>query len=278
VLAHGGESLKYSVLAGVPSGRLAYYKIGVGGRRLTGPKGVLHRALVHRPCMVAAVSRDAAEEARSLGVLGTRLRVIPNGRDPLCYAVRSRAKHDRAVRLVFVGHLTESKRPERFIALVRMLRSQGLEVEASMAGDGPMLNEVARDGRAEGIDVLGRVGDVPALLARSDVFVFTSIAEGEGMPGVLIEAGMSGLPVVTTSVPGAADVVDDGHTGYVVPINDFEALVHAVREVVLDPELRDRLGAAARRRCTDEFGLATSVRRWHEALEELIVGQCTSST
>ena len=57
VVAHGGEPLKYAVLAGVPKKRLVYYKIGIGGERLRGPSGVLHRSMLRRVDTIAAVSR-----------------------------------------------------------------------------------------------------------------------------------------------------------------------------------------------------------------------------
>ena len=60
---------------------------------------------------------------------------------------------------------------------------------------------------AHGVELLGPRSDVPELLRSADVFVFTSLPTGEGMPGVLIEAGLSGLPAVSTPVPGAATVV-----------------------------------------------------------------------
>jgi glycosyltransferase involved in cell wall biosynthesis len=186
------------------------------------------------------------------------------------------------VRIVFVGHLTDSKRPGRFVELVSSLRRGGLSVAASMAGDGPLVDAVRAAGRDVGIDVLGNVDDVPALLCASDVLVFTSIAEGEGMPGVLIEAGLAGLPVVTTAVPGASDVVEDGVTGLVVPVDDFDALVDATRSVVVDANLRLRLGAAARTRCAARFSLDASTRQWRVLLDGILDGTmghgCTSST
>src|SRR5262249_47145948 len=155
-----------------------------------------------------------------------------NGRDVDRYTPRIGARRDGPVRLAFVGHLTATKRPERFFDLVRAVRARGVDVQAVIAGDGPLLDDVKRSGEAEGVDVLGRVDDVPAVLATSDVFVFTSVAQGEGMPGVLIEAGLSGLPTVTTDVPGAGSVVEDGVTGFVVAIDDFVALTERTLTLV----------------------------------------------
>jgi glycosyltransferase involved in cell wall biosynthesis len=184
---------------------------------------------------------------------------------------------DGVVRLVFVGHLERGKRPERFVDVVRALRSEGLSVEASIAGDGPLLTAVRSLGRDAGVEVLGNVDDVPALLARSDVLVFTS-SPAEGMPGVLIEAGMAALPVVTTDVPGARDIVEHERTGFVVAVDDLEGLIGCTRALVDDPELRARLGDAARIRCGANFSLEASARRWQTLVAEMTAGLCTSST
>jgi glycosyltransferase involved in cell wall biosynthesis len=216
------------------------------------------------------VSHAAAAEASALGVPHARLRVIPNGRRPDTYAPGAARAAGTPVRLVFVGHLSDSKRPERFVDLVARLRSEGHTLDAVMAGDGPLLDRMRAAGVRAGIDVRGRVSDVPALLATSDVFVFTSVPEGEGMPGVLIEAGLAGLPVVTTDVPGAREVVDDGATGFVVGVDDVDALTTATRDLVEQPELRARLGAAARARCAAEYSFDGSLQSWRALLDAMM--------
>jgi glycosyltransferase involved in cell wall biosynthesis len=287
VVAHGSEPLKYAVLAGVPRSRLVCYKIGAGHARLTGIRRWVYRSLLARAVMVAAVSEAAADEARAYGVTPDRLRVIPNGRDPATYVPRRPLDRSEpgdsagrislssprlapsAVRLVWVGHLDDAKRPMRFVELVRVLRADGVGVTAAVAGDGPLLDDVRSAAEAIGaVEVLGRIDDVPDLLASSDVLVLTS-APNEGMPGVLIEAGMAGLAVVSTDVPGAADVVEDGVTGFVVGAEDFGALVRSTRALVDDADLRARLGAAARHRCEVCFSLESSAREWQALFEEL---------
>ena len=103
--------------------------------------------------------------------------------------------------------------------------------------------------------MLGRRSDVPQLLSESDIFVFTSLPPGEGMPGVLIEAGLSGLATVATRVPGARDVIEDGVTGLLVDIEDKPGMTDAVRRLVSDRALREAMGQKARTRCMDMFTL-----------------------
>ncbi len=280
VVAHGGEPLKYLVAAGVPRRRIAYYKIGAFDAKLTGARRVLHQRLLRRVAVAAAVSEGAAEEARTLGVPSDRVVVIPNGRDVSLYAARGSGAPAAVAggpQLVFVGHFDNAKRPERFIELVQALRGSGRTIRATMAGDGPRLAGLRDAARTADVELLGNVTDVPSLLGRSDLFVFTG-GPPEGMPGVLIEAGLAGLAVVTTDVPGARDVIDDGTTGRVVPIDDFAALVTAASDLVDDPVRRAALGAAARVRCEARFGLEASVQQWRVVLEKMLAELCASST
>jgi glycosyltransferase involved in cell wall biosynthesis len=278
VVAHGGEPLKYARWAGVPSERLVYYKIGVGGSRLHGGKRGLHARYLARARMVAAVSSDAADEAGALGVRDDRLVVIPNGRDPSAYQWPRPERQAARPRVVFVGHLTESKQPGRFVDVVRALRRDGVDVDAAIAGDGPLLESLRQPAATDRVELLGRVDDVPALLGASDVFVFTSVAEGEGMPGVLIEAALAGLPAVTTDVPGAGDVVIDGQTGFVVALDDVGALVRATRELVDDAARRAAFGAAARAHGVANFAIDASFERWNELFAAVFGRSCASST
>jgi glycosyltransferase involved in cell wall biosynthesis len=278
VVAHGGEPLKYAVLAGVSRSTLVYYRIGIGSAKLRGAREAFFRQCARRAAVVATVSEDVADDVRSIGVDPTRVVVIPNGRDVAKYGVTHTRPNTDRTRLAFVGRLVHSKRPERFVELVRALRNEGNDIEAVVAGGGELLDAVRQAARDLPIDVLGDVDDVTSVLATSDVFVFTSVPQGEGMPGVLIEAGLASLPIVTTDVPGARDVVEDGVTGFVVAVDDAVAMVDAARRVVRDGALREQMGAAARRRCEDRFGLEQSVEQWRVVLDDLLASACTSST
>jgi glycosyltransferase involved in cell wall biosynthesis len=117
--------------------------------------------------------------------------------------------------------------------------------------------------------MVGSRDDVPRLMAESDVFVFPSLPAGEGMPGVLIEAGLSGLATVSTRVPGARDVVEEGVTGLLVDIDNKLGFIEAVGRLVSDEELRRSMGERARQRCLQRFTLEASARRWRGLLSQL---------
>ena len=96
---------------------------------------------------------------------------------------------------------------------------------------------------------LGYRGDVPALLRAADIFTLPS--HREGMPRSIVEAMLSGLPVVATDIRGSREEVVDGETGYLVPLGDVAALARALERLARDPDLRRSLGAAGRARALD---------------------------
>ena len=96
------------------------------------------------------------------------------------------------------------------------------------------------DGR---VRFLGSRDDVPSLLKSADVFAFPS--RTEGLPNALLEAMAAALPIVTTDAPGCRDLIKNADTGLVVPVNNPPALSAALRHLLTDATLADRLGQAA---------------------------------
>jgi len=275
VVAHGGDPLKYLVPALAGTGRpLAYYATGTfehAGRRA---RVALWRALLGRADVVACEGEEVLEQCRGLlRVPAQRSLLAPNGRDPDEFRPADdgdAGTDDHAPVLAFVGALTTGKRPDVFIEVVSALRARGLGLRAWVCGDGPLGPSLDAPAAAAGVELLGTRHDVPELLRGADVFVFASRPTGEGMPGVLIEAGLSGLPVVATAVPGVRTIVEDGVTGLVVDPGDGEGLVEATARLVADAALRRRLGHAARERCATRFSLDAVAACWLSFLEPLL--------
>ncbi len=136
-------------------------------------------------------------------------------------------------------------------------------------GDGPMRSELEGPATEAGVELLGRRRDVAELLRGTDVFVFPSLWAGEGMPGVLIEAGLSGVPVVATATGGVSSIVLDGDSGLVVKVDDFDALVDAAAALVGDPARRRAMGAAAQAHCLEHFSLSAVAATWRGILDPL---------
>lgn len=266
VVAHGGEPAKYVALADRDA-TFVYLVIGSSHPKLTSLwRRRMRDFYVDRSAAVVTVSAGLADEMRGSGVPASKLHVIPNGRDPAVY--RPGRPEAGTPQVIFVGHLDDQKRPHLFISVIAELRRRGVVCRAAMVGGGPLLADVTRTGQAAGVEVLGPRDDVPSLLADSHVLLSTS-RPPEGMPGVLIEAGMASLPAVTTDVPGAREVVVDGVTGLVVAVDDEAGLADSVETILRDRDLRDRMGDAARERCVAEFSLESAADRWTEVFERV---------
>jgi glycosyltransferase involved in cell wall biosynthesis len=152
----------------------------------------------------------------------------------------------------FAARLEEGKGPLVLVnALARLNRERSLGI-ARIAGIGPQLMEVkARARQLELGDACEIVGHYTDPLGRSsfmgslDVFILPSLAEGT--PNSVIEAMAQGLPTIASEVGGIPDLLSDD-SGLLVPPGDDEALAEAMRRLASDPDLRARMGQAARQR------------------------------
>jgi glycosyltransferase involved in cell wall biosynthesis len=116
--------------------------------------------------------------------------------------------------------------------------------------------------------------DVPSLLGALDCFVLSS--HWEGFPLALLEAMASGLPVVSTRVMGATEAVQEGVTGFLVPIGDIDALANAICKLIEEPALRLEFGKMARQRVMNEFTQSQMVDRIQDLYESVLRAKADS--
>ena len=272
LVAHGGEPLKYAATA---AGRVpvVYYKVGLSTTEIRRrSRTLLYRALTRRTVRVVGVSQAILDQMRNLlHVPDEKHVLIPNGRDPQRYHSPA-TEEDRSEPplLLFVGQLEAGKRPDLFLDVVALLRAKGLGFDASMVGDGPLRPAVDARAGALGVTVLGLRNDVPELLRKASALLMTSAPATEGMAGVLIEAGLSGVPVVTTAAAGASDVVQDGKSGFVVASHDPVDLANRVEILLRDPSLRRDFGRKARAHCASTFSMSVTSVQWLAVVDSVL--------
>jgi glycosyltransferase involved in cell wall biosynthesis len=129
--------------------------------------------------------------------------------------------------------------------------------------------QVARLGLTGSVVFAGMRSDVPEVLRGSDLVVLPSIY-GENLPTVLMEAGGCGRPVVASDVGGISDIVADGETGLLVPPGDSPGIAAAILRLLTDPDLRDRMGQAGRRRMERLFDARLWARSLHAVYQKAI--------
>lgn len=227
--------------------------------------------------LVCGNSLPVIRDLLSEGVRPDRLRLIYNGIDAAVFlpdrnraAVRAELGiDDHVVMLVMVANLIPYKGHADLIQALA-------EASGSMPphwvcvcvgrddGIGPALASQARAAGIEGhFFFTGSRKDVPDLLNAADIGVLCS--HEEGFSNAVIEAMVSGLPMVVTDVGGNAEAVVHGETGLVVPPRAPQALGLALLHLCQNPEARTRMGAAGRERARSQFSMEACVAAY-EAL------------
>ncbi len=129
------------------------------------------------------------------------------------------------------------------------LRDEGVPFRACLLGGGLLLEQhrrlAAELGLADRVAIPGRVPDIAPYLSRADLLALPSLEEGSGAVSVL-EALRAGVPIVATGIDGLPEDLTDGEDSLLVPPSDAAALATALRRLLEDPALRERLGAGAR--------------------------------
>jgi glycosyltransferase involved in cell wall biosynthesis len=137
-------------------------------------------------------------------------------------------------------------------------------------GEGPFaMTQAEIDRHAPYVVALGRRSDVPALLSIADVFAFPTEYR-EGVPRALLEAGLAGLPIVTTKMPGCREVIRDGWNGLLVPSRSPRILARKILYLLRDRQTARAMGSRVSRLVRREFGLKLTAARYAALYTELL--------
>jgi glycosyltransferase involved in cell wall biosynthesis len=172
---------------------------------------------------------------------------IPNG---LALPSEAPAAGREKGRITFVGWMQREKGIFEALEGVRRVRETNPEATFTLVGGGGDLErfrfEVREKGMEAWVNATGWVerSRIPALLARSSVFLLPS--HFEGLPNAMLEAMASGLPVVVTRVGSIPDVVRDGESGFLVDVGDVDGISRALQTLLTDSARAQQMGRRAR--------------------------------
>ncbi|MBU6157932.1 MAG: glycosyltransferase family 4 protein [Bacteroidetes bacterium] len=292
ILCNGSRTLKYAAAIRYffPSIKSKWVYRVIDSSRFWNPGGFKHayyrRVII--PCLDAAVGVSA----KSLKDMQANYRfnkpsvVIPRGIDPEKFkALPSRLIARQQLQLpenafvvLFLGNLTRQKRPDRFLEVVAQLYAANNRVVGLLAGDGPLkssLIEWVEDNKlGEVFHFCGYVQDVSTVLAASDVLLLTS--DTEGLPGVVLEAAMAGLPSVAADVGGVQQCIIHGKTGFFCPPSDIEQFTQYVSTLMDNESLRAEMGNHARENVIANFSIESLTNKYLCFFEKLTNQQPTT--
>jgi glycosyltransferase involved in cell wall biosynthesis len=228
----------------------------------------LERWLARVSTVLVAVSPEVRDDL-------VRLRVAPASKFVvvrLGIELEERVRNDPEVRLEtrrqlglgadaflvgWVGRMTAVKRTEDVLKALRLLVDAGVDAYVCLVGDGPDRDDLERAAQELGVVkrclFLGYQDDVARFYDAIDVLLLPSA--NEGTPVSVIEALAARRPAVATRVGGVSDVLRDGVDGFLVEVDDPEALAARLAELAADPERRAEMGAAGRERVLTRYAV-----------------------
>lgn len=210
-------------------------------------------------CLIVQNSENR-DRLVALGLVAPeRVRLIPGaGVDLPRYSGKRRIADPPLV--ILPARLIADKGVREFVSAAQILRAENTTARFALVGcPDPMNPTSIGQAEIEGwtqkgiVEWFGWRDDMPSVLAQAQIVCLPTY--NEGMPKALLEAAASGCAIVTTDIAGCRDIVRDGETGLLVPPRDEAALADALRTLIRRPELRTRLGEAARRRAEADFSV-----------------------
>lgn len=235
---------------------------------------------------IIAISAAVRDVLIDCGVPAGNVSVVPSGIDlsrfeglpPRAEARRALGIADDQLALGMVAALTDHKGHRFLLEAWPQVIAAEPRARLLLAGAGELEEELERSvadlGIGDSVRFLGFHSDVAGLLAALDLFVLSSHLEG--LCTSLMDAMAAGLAVVATTAGGIPEVVDDGHTGVLVPPRDPEALAGAVLEVLGDPDRRRRMGEAGRETARARFGCEKMVEGTLEVYRQVLGGKAST--
>lgn len=248
---------------------------GIPGMQ-SGAFGSLLIAMLKRADVIISMTPESVAELASIGFPPARTLKVTNGIPLLPASLPKQGpRHVDMLRVVYVGRLSPEKGlPVLLDAWSTVVARATRPIRLSLIGDGPQVDELRGLATTlkldESVEFCGYCGAVPAELAKADMFVLPSYAEGNS--NAILEAMRAGLPIVATRVGGAQIQVGREGARFLVKAGDAAALAARLIELIEDESLRQQTGAAMRTRAVSVFAIDQIAAIYEQAYELLPAG------
>ncbi|MCB9422078.1 MAG: glycosyltransferase family 4 protein [Ardenticatenaceae bacterium] len=222
------------------------------------------------------ISREIDGELANLNIPQEKRPFIPNGVDIHHFAPIP-AQEKQILRqnfglpdgplTVFTGRLAKEKQIDQLIAIWPRVRIAHPQASLLLLGTGDQEAELKRQA-GDGIIFYGAVDDVAPFLQCADLFVLPSATEG--LSNALLEAMAAGLPVITSNVGGAPDLISHGHNGLLISPDNSADWAECIIDLLNEQRKREGLGQQARQKMVSEYALSSVADRLRGLYERLL--------
>jgi len=221
--------------------------------------GAIDRYVLRNYAAVVAVSDDVRQRLLKSGVAASHIRFIRNGIDLRPFTNAEPTLRHLAIPgnllIGWVGRLTYDKGPDIFLRAIAQIRSELPDARYILVGEGPYRPEAERLisdlALGEVVHLPGQRSDMPSVYASCDFMVSSS--RQEGLPMAILEGMAASLPWIGTPVGAVPTVIRQDANGILVPAGDVKLLAESMIRLMRDPEVRARMGTAARHITRQDF-------------------------
>jgi len=220
---------------------------------------------------IACISDYCRSQLLAFTSDAVKLQIVHCGIDTDLFAAVDRRR--TPTQILSVGRLVPEKGHAVLIEALALLHERGLPARLTLVGDGPERARLEAQAQRLQIDryvtFAGSVGQdhIRQHYAAADVFCLPSFAEG--VPVVLMEAMATGLPVVSSRIMGIPELIEENRSGLLTRPGRSDLLASALQRLLVNPHLRERLGAAGRNKVIAEFTSAANAARLAEMFRSL---------
>ena len=247
-------------------------------------RGWLLKQKVERSAFFATISEFNKRYLADIGISTENIRIVRCGVDDEQFEPRRNFISGSKIKVGVVGRLVEKKGIDTLINAVSKLKNQGQLIELSIAGSGPLENELMEQVKecnltADDVIFLGAIpnSDVSDFITSLDVFVLPckmdKSGDMDGIPVVLMEAMLSGVPVISTKLSGLPELVIDKHTGLMVAPNNDADLANAILDMINDSNQRNMMILNAVDKVKKEFSLRGNTERLNDMFRNVVVNK-----
>ena len=249
-------------------------------RHVLFPLRRINRPLLRSADRVIAVSQAVAESLRRNGVIdSSKITVVHNGIDIGRFDGSVARSNELSIVIGTVGHLAPIKGQDIFLRAAALISARRPEVRFVVIGEdkSPQMDHrrsleglIAELGLSGIVTMPGWRDDMPAVLSSLTLFVSAARSEPFGL--AIVEAMAAGLPVIATASEGAMEIIEDGFSGKLIPVDDPEALAAAINDLLDNPLERSRLGHNARLAARQRYSLARMASDTEQVYREVLAG------
>ena len=230
---------------------------------------LIEKLLATRSTTLVSVGEQVRDDLLAAGVgRQDQFRIIPPGvylgAIPKSHLIRTSLDiPESSTVITFLGRITKVKRPDRFAQVALQISKQTPNIYFLIVGSGE-LEEILKSELStisSKVKFLGWRNDIENILEATDIMLLTS--DNEGTPVSAIQAGMAGIPTVSTNVGSVSKIIEDGVSGILTSLNPNE-IVEQLQKLIRDTKLRQTLGERAKLDITERFSVSQLIKKHEE--------------